>query len=639
MVEIARTALTGLQVAQQGLATTGHNIANASTPGYSRQTVDQVARAPQYTGPGGFVGTGVEVATISRTYDKFLTQQVRSHTATQQQLSTQSDLVGQINSLLTDSSAGVSPLLQNLFDAFQSLSEAPASTATREVVLNSAQALVDRLHEVDDQLQTLRGNVNTGLRDTVTSINSLASSLASINKQIVIAQHGSSDEPNDLLDQRDYLMQQLSEKVGVQTVIADDGTASVFIGSGQALVTGFSTYQLEVRTSQYDPADVQIAYSGSGAEISNYLTGGQLGGYLAFRSQTLDRAQSDLGLLAQGLADSVNQVQTQGMDLEGQLGTAFFSSGSPTVLASTHNDGSAQVTATLTDVGALQRSDYELSYNGGTYTLRRLSDSSVVASGSSGPLSADGLSIDIDTSAGAAANGDRFLIQPTRNSARDIQLNLTGTEQIAAALPIHTGAATGNIGTGAISSGSVSDVSDPALRTPVEIRFTSETTFDVVDVSDPSSPLVLQSAVSYDPSSGATVLQNGWEVRLSGKPQNGDVFSVSNNAGGEGDNRNALALAGLATADTLVGHTSDLNSFYGAVLADIGAQTDRLGTALSAQTALLDNATAARDAVSGVNLDEEAANLLKYQQAYQASAQVMQIANEMFQTLLAIAQR
>lgn len=650
MADLLHTGLTSLRAAQLALATAGHNIANVNTDGYSRQRAELGTNLPQYVGEG-FIGTGVNVVTVSRSFDKFLTQQVRTHTSTQSQLDVQQGLTGQVDSLLADGQASLAPLLQGVFDAMQAVAEAPAATAPRQTLLSQAQALTDRFHEVDSQLRTMRDNLNQGLRDSVDQINSYARSLAKVNKDIVLAAGTSaaSAPPNDLYDERDRLLQKLSEQVGVQAVLGADGTANVYVGTGQPLVTKFDVQALEVGTDPFAPEDVAIRYAGQkeGTDLSSFLTGGKLGGYIAFRTGTLDRVQGDLGLFAAGIASAVNAQQNKGLDLHGELGADFFTTSGPRVLRSENNDGSAQPTVTLTDVSALQRSDYELRYSGGTYSLLRLSDRAVIASGSGPKLSGDGLDIDIATTppAGPPAEGDRFLIQPTRLAAAAFGVALLGTDQIAAAAPIATAAARANIGTGAISPGvvttlpSVPPAAPADVLKPVEIRFTSETSFDVVDVSDPLAPVTLQSGAVYDPVAGTAVGVNGWQVRLSGQPQNGDVFTIGPNTAGSGDNRNMLAMTGLTTQRVLVGNTADLKSFYAAVIGDVGAQANRIDTAVTAQTALLDQAKQARESASGVNLDEEAADLVRYQQAYAASAQVMKAADDLFQTLLGIVRR
>lgn len=640
MADLLNTGLSSLRAAQLALSTAGHNIANVNTEGYSRQRATLETRLPQYVGEG-FIGTGVNVETISRSFDKFLTQQVRSHTATQSQLDVQQGLTEQVDSLLSDGQASLAPLLQGVYDAMQAVAEAPAATAPRQTLLAQAQSLTDRFHEIDTQLGTLRTNVNQGIRDAVDQINGYARALAKVNKEIGVAAGtgGTSAPPNDLFDERDRLLQKLSEQIGVQAVIAGDGTANVYVGSGQALVTRYDVQTLETSPDSYTGEDVAIRYAGQkqGSDLAPFLTGGKIGGYIAFRDGMLSRVQGDVGLFAAGIADAVNRQQTKGLDLQGRLGEAFFTTAPARVFGNANNDGDAQLNVTVASVPDLQRSDYELRYANGNYSLLRLSDSKVIATGSGPGLSGDGL--DIDIASGTPANGDRFLIQPARLAASQIEVALIGTDQIAAAVPIATAAARANIGTGSISAGTVNTLPTTAsdVLKPVEIRFTSETTYDLVDVSDPNNPVTLQSASAYSASAGATIGVNGWEVRVSGQPQNGDVFAVGPNTAGSGDNRNMLALAGLATKRVMTGSTADLKGFYAGVIGDIGTQSQRISTAVTAQTALLNQAKQARESASGVNLDEEAADLMRFQQAYAASAQVMKTADELFQTLLGIA--
>ncbi|TCO76839.1 flagellar hook-associated protein 1 FlgK [Plasticicumulans lactativorans] len=642
MVDILRTAISGLRTAQQGLSTAGHNIANVNTPNYSRQRIEQVAARPEFSGKGTFLGTGVDVQSVKRVYDNFLTQQVRVHSSTLSQLDVQDGLYHQVNGLLADSSAGFAPMLQAFFDATQAATESPTSTPLRQVMLSQAQALASRVRDLDGQFAALRDNVNTSLKDTITEINGIAEAIGKVNRDIVVVSGGGAGVPNDLLDKRDDLLAQLAERVNVQAVEQADGTVNVFVGSGQPVAIGFNAYKLETARSSYATEDLEIRFAGQaqGTDLSSLLQGGKLGGLLAFRNETLNGLQSDLGLLARGISDTFNAQHREGMDLENRLGQDFFKAGDARVLRNDNNSGGASLSATVTDATALARSDYEITSVGGAWQVRRLSDNHILGPGEisvgTGTLDFDGVHVDI---AGTApANGDRFLLQPTREAARTFDVAITRPVDIALATPIRASAIVGNAGSGTISSGTVLDAADPHLLDRIEVRFTSATSYDVVDVSG-ASEVTLSSGNAYDPLSGATLALNGWQVALSGEPAAGDVFRVENNQGGIGDNRNGLLLAGLATQRLLLDGTYDYKSLYGDILGGVGSRSNRVANALDTQTALLDQARQARDAASGVNLDEEAADLQKFQQSYSASAQLIRVADNLFQTLLGVVQR
>jgi flagellar hook-associated protein 1 FlgK len=633
MVDITRTGLSGLIASQRALATTSHNITNANTPGYSRQRAEMTNNMPFFVGSAGrpmYVGTGVNVQSITRIYDDFVTQQVRNHGSNVGQMETMGSWISQLDGVLGDSRTGLAPALSQFFASAQDVADSPASLPARQALLGQAETLAARFQELDGRMNTMREGVNQSLGNAVGTINTLAENIAKINQSIVLAQGGNGGAPPDLLDQRDQLVADLARKVPVSTVIQSDGTLSVFVGNGQTLVQGYKTNALETSRSTSDPRKLDIRFKQNSSVVTDFLRGGEVGGLLAFQEQVLDPAQNKLGLMAAGLADTFNDQHQLGMDLDGQLGADFFKIGVPKVSNNANNTGNGALTVTIDDIGQVRPSDYELSHDGSSYSLLRLSDRKTVASGA-GPFNVDGLNITLNT---APAAGDRFLIQPTREVAKSFQVAIQDPRQIAAAAPIKTAAAQSNTGTAKISAGEVPanqslSPSDPPLRNTVEIRFTSATQFDVVDTATSAT---LASNQSY--ASGNPIEFNGWRVEITGAPAVGDTFQVASNAGGVGDNRNALQLAGLQTRQTLLNDTSSFQDVQGQMVADVGAQGSRTRSSLQAQTALLEQATQARDSVSGVNLDEEAANLMKYQQAYEAAAKVIQVGDSLIQTLL-----
>ncbi len=634
MVDIFRTATSGLLASQRSLATTGHNIANVNDPDFTRQRVELAAATPQLQG-SGYVGRGVRVTGIRRIYDEFLNVQVRTHTAGVGQLEIVSSLTRQLGSLVGDPSASLSPAMQRFFDAAQGLANDPGSTPARRVLLSEAESLAARFRDMNDQMNALRENVNNGLSSTVTEINGLAEAIAAANQDIVLASGqaggGPASQPNDLLDHRDGLLRELAAKVEVQTVEQSDGSLAVFVGSGQALVVGSEFKNLIIGRSPYDPQDLTLRVEGQNpyTNLSSELTGGRIGGYLAFRRDVLDPAQSTLGLLATGFGETFNAQHALGMDQEGELGEAFFVTEAPRVLPHAGNASTQDnVTAVITDVEALQRSDYELSYNGVSYVLSRLSDATDQVLGGAGTYTVDGLEINIG--GGTPTTGDRFLIQPARNGAHGFGVAIQDTRDVAAAVPVRSQMALSNTGSGVISSGRVADPADPALRNTVQITFNDPSdTFDLVDLDDPANNLTGQ---PYLP--GQTLTVNGWELEIGGSPDPGDSFQVSDNSNGIGDNRNALALAELQKVASLLGGSSDYQGLYSQLVAEVGTQGSRIDSSLDAQQVLLDRVTQDRDAVSAVNLDEEAADLMRFQQTYDASAQLIRVADSLFRTIL-----
>lgn len=625
---------SALAAAQAGLLTTGHNISNAGTAGFHRQEVVQRAALPQLTG-AGYIGNGVEVSTVRRMYDQFLSGQVVQAQAQSSRLETYYAHIKALDDMLADASAGLSPALQHFFTAMQDVAANPASVPSRQAMLSASSALVSRFHALNQRYEEIRSGVNTEITASVSQINSYAEQIASLNRQVLIAQSASQGQPvNDLLDQRDQLVLELNKQIGATVVRQSDGNYNVFIGNGQALVVGASALKLSAGPVPDDPGRVGVAYQAGGTTVwipEGSLQGGALAGYLDFRSEALDSAQNALGRIAVGLAQTFNDQHALGQDLEGQLGGAYFEVPVPTVYGNSGNAPGSRVDATIVDVGALKTSDYSVTYDGTTYTLTRLSDGTKATSTNpaSTPLVLDGVRVSNPT----MSAGESFLIQPMRDAARQIDVRIRDTAKIAAAAPIRTAAASANTGSAHISAGTVdpNGTANPNLRTTVRIEMVGASQYRIVD---PSTSTVLVPPTAY--ASGQDISYNGWTVQISGAWDAGDTFTVGSNTGGSADNRNALALANLGSLDTLINGSASYNAAYAQLVSEVGNKTRELEVTGKAQANLLDQTTRAQDALSGVNLDEEAANLLRYQQAYQASGKVLQIATRLFDTVLEI---
>lgn len=638
--DILSTSVSGLLAFQRALATTGHNVSNAATDGYSRQRVDLATRPPTPSGDG-FIGNGVQVNSVQRVVDNFINGQLTAATGTNSQLQQFYQLASQVDNLLADPNAGLAPSLQSFFNSANDLANNPASTSARQVMLSQAQSLADRFHYLNQRLDTLRQGVNTQISGDVTEINNLATSIAAVNKDIVLAQASSFGQPaNDLLDKRDTLIRQLAQHVAVTTAAQDDGSINVFIGSGQTLVLGGNSYALGVVANQYDPnrSEVALTTGGASVNITSQITGGSLGGALQFRSQMLDAAQNALGRTAVGMAATFNAQHKLGQDLNGALGGNFFNAldtVTPTVLSSS----AATVSASVSNVAALTTSDYRLDFTAGNYTLLRLSDNTVVYSGAAFPPpgAVDGITF---TLGGVPAAGDSWLIQPTRTGARDIALAVGDITRIAAANPVRTAEATNangvptNIGTGKIGAASVGNTTNLPLAANITLTFNAATNqFNVA--GGPGGTIAYNPATQSAGASFTFAAYGGMTFTISGIPQDGDSFVISNNTGAVSDNTNALKLADLRNQPVLDNGTATYEQDYGQLVANVGAQTHQADVSRNAQQTLVNQITDQQQSVSGVNLDEEAANMQRYQQAYQASAQMIATAGTLFQTLLA----
>lgn len=654
--------VSALNAAQAGLITTGHNISNANTPGYSRQQIVQQANLPQATGVG-FLGQGVQVTTVKRIYSDYLATQLNTVQSQGSQLDSYYAQVSQIDNLLGDGSTGLSPSLSSFFNAVQGVATNPASMPSRQAMLSSANSLVSSFQSLDQQLTQIRNSVNGQIADSVSTINADATQIASLNQAIVQAQSTANGQPpNDLLDQRDELIAQLNKQVQASVVKQSNGSVNVFIGNGQALVMGNQATQLVATSSPTDPQRTEVGYPAGGTTVvlaSSSLPGGTLGGLFSFRSQSLDPAQNALGRIAIGLAQTFNAQHELGQDLNGALGGAFFSVPSPTVLTASTNTGSGSVSATVADASALTTSDYQLTYNGtntsgnADYTLTRLSDGTTTDinfAPASYPYSTtvDGVQLTIGS---GAAVGDTWKIEPARYGASGIAVAITDPSKIAAASPVSTAASTTNTGDATISAGSAISVPSGASGTSVSfptvtLAYSSTTgQFSVSASSNPpttSGPTL--SSTTYTSGTSYTLAINGYTFgfTISGQPANNDTFTIGPNTAGVSDNRNALALAALQSANTLGATTSggqptmSYTGAYAALAARIGDQTNSTQVQQTAQQNLIQQTQQAQQSVSGVNLDEEAANLLRYQQVYQAAGKMLQIASTLFQSILSI---
>lgn len=621
MANLLSTGISGLSAAQVALNTVGNNITNTNTEGYSRQVVQQTARVSPTNGRYT-IGGGVDVVSVQRAYSEYLTNAVWSSNASLQRATTFNNLASTLNSVLS-SSGDLQGSLDNLYGAFSTVANAPSSTSNRQALLGSASSLTAVFNTLGQQLGLQQSQINSQISNTVTSVNSVISNIADLNKQIHQAM--GSGTPNALLDQRDALVQTLSGYLGVSAVAESDGTMSVYTTSGQSLVSGSNAYPISTGANAYDASRTDV-FDSSGNNITNRLSGGSLGALLDYRSNVLDPMQNQLGQAAVALASSVNAQQAKGLDLNGNQGAPIFSVPTPAVLGSTANQGNATVGATISDVSQLTASDYVLGYDGAQWNLHTTAGQSVpLTANPDGSLSAAGLTFNV--SAGAQA-GDSYQIQPTRNAAAGITVSMTDPSGIAAAAALTGNATSGNTGTGAVGSISVSDASNAALLGTTTVSFDGAGGYTVSG-----------DATTYPYTAGQPINANGWSLTLSGTPAAGDSFTVAANTNGLNDNSNALSMAALANVGVLAGGSTSVLNAYANITTQIGNVGSQAATTLTTQTSLYSQAVSSQQSVSGVNLDEEAANLVKYQQSYQASAQIIATAQSIFSSLLSAIQQ
>ena len=538
---IGQSALAAAQAAQ---ATTSHNLSNATTPGYNRQVVVQSTAGGINYGYG-FVGQGTQVAQITRVYDDFLNRQLMASQTSASSLDSYYAQISQINNVVADTSAGLSPALQDFFSKMQALSATPNNTAARQAVLSGASTMVARFQSLDNQMSQSRANINSQITASITSINSFASQISQLNATILKASNGNTAAiPNDLLDQRDQAISKLNALVQVTSVPQSNGSLSIFIGNGQPLVLGDQVSTLVATGAADDPARLQVSYKVNGNNVlipDSSLNGGSLGGVLSYRTQTLDVAQNTLGRIAIVMASAFNAQHKLGQDQNGVLGTNFFTVGVPQVNGTSTNSATANVAATITNPSQLTTSDYQLKYDGTNYTFTRLSDgnqSIYPAASTTFPVVIDGVSYATPT----MAAGDKLLIKPTINGSSSLSVAINNTQNIAAASPVLSSlnattnmnlVTTGNTGTGLVTNASVNAASFTSGSTQTYTYSSAGTSLSLVppaSVTVTTTAGVTTTYASGAPipfSSGATVTSGGVSFVLTGAPANGDKYAFS----------------------------------------------------------------------------------------------------------------
>ncbi len=535
---ILGTALTGLMAFQRSMQTTSNNVANVNTDGYSRQNTNLESANTTFS-DGNYVGNGVNVSNVTRSYDQFISNNIRTTASALGSADRFQTMTAQVDNLMANPDTGMASSMKAFFSATNGVASDPTSIPARQVMVTASNTLTSQFNNVSSQLENLRTNNNAYMQTNIDSINSYTQSIADLNSKIASATRGGGSQfPNNLLDQRDQLLAKLSENIDVSTLTRPDGSVDVFIGQGQALISGDARSTLALSSSTTDPMQKNVMMNGY--DVSNQFSSGSLSGAVKFRDQVLDPAQQQLGLVAAGLGIAFNEVHKQGIDLNGAAGRDMFSF-QPTeipVYANNGNNGGG-ITATFdrATLNQLHASDYRLDYTAGAYSLTRLSDNTKVMLPTGGlPTTVDGMTI---TETSVPVGTASFMIRPTYQAAKNITSGITDPNQIAAA-----------------------------------------------------------------------------------------------DGNGMGENVNALALASLETQSTLVDGKS-FNQSYQQMVARVGTSANAASVSLSAQKALNSQAVEARANFAGVNLDEEAANLIKFQNAYQASSQVIAISRSLFDSLLA----
>jgi flagellar hook-associated protein 1 len=624
------------------LQTTGHNIANANVEGYSRQTVELETAKGQFTG-AGFFGKGVDVATVTRAHNEFLTREAALAHSQSEADRTRLDQLSRLEAVFPPGEQGLGYAAGQLLNSIVDVASNPQDASARQVVLSQAADVALRFATAGQQLDALQSGVTQDLKNAVASVNEIAARIAQVNTQIA-ASAGAGQPANDLQDERDRLVSRLSAQVQVTTIPAQDGTLGVFVAGGQRLVLGGNAAQLALVPDAFDASRQRIAIVEAGVQRpldSAVLGGGAIGGALRFQNEDLVAARSALGRLATALATRINEQQALGLNLltPPGAGEPLFAIGVPRALAASTNARDAggnfigSVSMSVADASALEASEYGLQADpatAGRWLLTRQSDGLVrsIASGDT----VDGLAITVSA---ATATTDRFLLQPFARSAIDMRRALDDPRGIAAASPLEAVRSVANTGSATVGSLRIVDASVDPNQT-ASVAFTSAAGDYAWELRDRTTNALLSSG-SGTWQADQPIALNGFELRLSGVPADGDAFTVARTAYPGTNNGNALALVALRDEGFVGGDT--VTDAYASLMAGIGVKVQGARSAADISAAVASQADAQVSSETGVNLDEEAARLLQFQQSYQAAAKVLQVAQSVFDTLLQTAGR
>ncbi|MES2949725.1 MAG: flagellar hook-associated protein FlgK [Pseudomonadota bacterium] len=635
---------------QAALQTAGNNIANVNVPGYSRQKV-VLTTVPGQFSSSGYVGQGVTVQSIQRNFSEFLTRQSTLASSAQAADAARVDKLRQLEGVFPGGVQGLGASINDMVNAFSDVANAPTDMTARTVVLTRVDETAARMRAASQQLDDLQTGVTQELQQKVTTINSLAQSIAAVNEQITRTQ-GTGQPPNDLLDRRDQLIKELNQYVQTTSIDADDGSVGLYIAGSQELVLGTVASTVTLVNDDFgDPRGSKLAVIRAGVPLKldeNMLGGGEVSGLLRFQNTDLNEGRNLLGRLTLAITTTMNDQHKLGLDLDGNVGGNLFSPTvmgtsnvfepkAPAVLNTGSMSGAAAPTLTVSDTTKLVASDYEMQFNGGTFTITRRSDGAVFTQAQVPPSASaapdviaeiDGLQIH-NPLGGAANPGDRFLFKPYSTSASNITSVFSTPRALAVASPVAATMAAAN--TGSLQQVAISARSNPPAPASlgVVLTFTSANTYTRSDQG--------ATVFNYTPGQAIEATVTGppladWSLTLQGTPKVGDTVTVNTNLFPTLSAGNASAMLNLR--DVAMFDGAAMTDGYAGLMSQIGIRTQSANYAAQVSASIATNVERDRAGVAGVNLDEEASSLLQYQQAYQASAKMIQIAQNIFDTLI-----
>lgn len=673
MASLINIGMSGLGAAQSGMYTLGNNIANADVESYSRQQNVQKTKGGQQVGQV-FIGSGTTLADVRRVYNAFIENQLRTTTSLSSETSSYLDQITPLDTSLSSSDTGITAALKTFFTAMQDAAAKPADDSSRQLLLSSAQSLAKRFNTLSSQLNQQLSNINSNMAGIADQVNNLTKTIAELNTQITRV-GATGGQPNDLLDQRDGAVRELNKLIGTD-VVEREGNYDIYLKNGQALVLGKTTQTLGVEPSATDPTRSSLILNRGSTkmDVTSSATGGELGGLIRYRSETLDPALNELGRVALAVADAINSQLAQGIDKDGNFGATLFGDinsakaiSERSIAKSTNSAGSGNLDVTIKDPGKLSTSDYQVTFTSATgYSVRKLPEGTEMGrydlSDDPAPV-IDGFTLSLN--GGNLSAGDSFKITPTRNAAAGIETVLTDPKRLALSAPLTATSGSGNKGTGVITQPTLTselDIYDTTQRaqlqaglkysTPVKLVFGDETSspqaykmYDAKGTEIGSGTIVpgqdnkLQLSVPMVDGNGNSLGGNfTFEMSVAGAPQNGDSYTVALTGAGSADNRNAQSVIDLQTKSTIeIGANGKGISFtdaYAKLVSNVGGKAGQAQMDSDATNALHTSALDSRNGLSGVSVDEEVGNLVKFQQYYTASSQIIKAAQETFATLI-----
>ena len=675
-MSLLNIGMSGLNAAQGSLSVLSNNIANVNTPGYSRQQTTQNASVSNQYG-GVYIGSGTTLGDVRRIYNDFLGAAYQKSTSLNSDATAYAGQAAAIDKTLSDKSTGMSSAISSFFASLQTAAATPSDVSARQLLVTSAQTLSNRFNSISSQLTQQSEGINSQLSTMSDQVNKLTSSIASLNNQISQVQGSSNSTPNNLLDARDEAVRSLNELIGV-TATEKNGQYSINTGTGQSLVEGSIANTISAVPSSTDNSQytIQLNMGSTSMDIGSVVTGGSIGGLLRYRSDVLTPAINDLGRIALATADSVNSQLGQGLDLNSDFGSSLFSDINSAAAiaqrsqgAAGNSAGSGNLNVTIADSSKLSTFDYKVTFTSGNlYNVVR-SDGKAMGSfdtTTTPPPVIDGFTLALDGN-GPVAAGDSFKVSPTATGASNIGVGLTDPNKLAFAGPLAGNASKTNTGTGTFTPPTLTvpiDINGGAttaqLRTGIENSMPVKMVFGK-PAADGTQPYTLSDAQGNSIGTGSIIPGQdnkitanvpmrdatgalipgksfSFDTTVAGAPANGDSTTFSFNSGATSDGRNAQQLLGLqtqATVGAVDGNAGvSLVSANSRLVSQVGSKAAQANTDSTATGALLTANKAASNSASQVNLDEEASDMIKFQQYYTASSQIIKAAQETFNTLI-----